>query len=294
MRTLPFRELGREHLLTNRIITTLLGTLAIIRGLDHLTRYAYRVRATNDTGASGWSSLQTQRTQFARHLLPQGGTAVTTDHVTLTWGPIIGATAEIQQWDGRAGEFKSLPFRESHLNHDYTITADQANGQFRIDGLEPGHNYTYRLRITDDEITTRWFTLNTHTLGEVPTNAPPMNPTPFPTPTPTPTNTPTPPEQPETGEPPKTGPIDLTAEVFNGHVILSWTPGQNPNYVKKTVRRREAGLRPEDWIDFPIGLNENSFTDPMPQPGVTYIYRIQALKANGKGGTTNPVEVSMP
>ena len=62
-----------------------------------------------------------------------------------------------------------------------------------------------------------------------------------------PTHTPTHPAQPEIGDPPKTGPTDLTAEVFNGHVILSWTPGQNTNYVKQTVRRREAGLRPEDW-----------------------------------------------
>ena len=61
-----------------------------------------------------------------------------------------------------------------------------------------------------------------------------------------------------------------------------------------TFSEAEMRLTPEDWIDFPIGLNENSFTDPMPQPGVTYIYRVKALKANGIGGTTNPAEVSMP
>ena len=293
MRTLPFRELDRDHLLTNRIITTPLGTLAIIRGLGPRVEYTYRVRAINDTGSSDWSPVQNQITQSI-HLLTQTSTLRSTDYIIFTWGPVNGATTEIQQWDGRAGEFKNLPFRESHLNHDYTITADQANGQFRFDGLEPGTPYTYRLRITDDEITTRWFTINTATLGEVPPDAPPMNPTPFPTPTPTPTNTPTPPAQPEIGDPPKTGPTELSAEVFNGHVILSWTPGQNTNYVEQIVRRREAGLRPEDWIDFPIGLNENSFTDPMPQTGVTYIYRIQALKANGIGGESNRVEVPMP
>ena len=292
MRTLPFRELGRDHLLTKRIITTPLGTLAIIRGLGPRVEYTYRVRAINDTGSSDWSPVQTQQTQSARHLLPHSSTLSSTDYVIFTWGPIAGATAEIQQWDGQAGEFKNLPFRASHLNHDYTITTDQAKGQFRFDGLEPGSHYTYRLRITDDEITTRWFSMNTATLGEAPADAPPMNPTPFPTPMPT--HTPTPPAQPEIGNPPKTGPTDLTSEIFNGHVILSWIPGQNPNYVKQTVRRRETGLRSEDWIDFPIGLNENSFTDSMPQPGVTYIYRVKALKANGKGGTTNPIEVSMP
>ena len=65
-------------------------------------------------------------------------------------------------------------------------------------------------------------------------------------------------------------------------------------YKVQATTTEHAGIRPEDWIDFPIGLNENSFTDPMPQPGVTYIYRVKALKANGIGGTTNPVEVSMP
>ena len=294
MRTLPFRELGRDHLLTTNIITTPLGTLAIIRGLHQRATYAYRVRAINDTGTSDWSSLQTQRTQFASRLLSQHSNTMGTDQVTITWGPITRATAEIQQWDERAGEFKSLPFRESHLSHDYTITTDQANGQFRIDGLEPGNHYTYRVRVADDETTIGWFIITAWTLGEVPADAPPMNPTPFPTPTPIPTHTPTPPAQPEIGDPPKTGPTDLTTEVFNGHVILSWTPGQNPNYVKQIVRRREAGLRPEDWIEFPIHLNENSFTDPMAQSGVTYIYHVQALKANGKGGTSNSVEVAMP
>ena len=41
MQTLPFRELGRDHLLTTNIITTPLGTLAIIRGLDQRATYAY-------------------------------------------------------------------------------------------------------------------------------------------------------------------------------------------------------------------------------------------------------------
>lgn len=100
-------------------------------------------------------------------------------------------------------------------------------------------------------------------------------------------------------------PIDCNKGFFFEQTILSpptiWTKGYFilPTTVpicrnSDATTTEHAGIRPEDWIDFPIGLNENSFTDPMPQPGVTYIYRVKALKANGIGGTTNPVEVSMP
>ena len=100
-------------------------------------------------------------------------------------------------------------------------------------------------------------------------------------------------------------PIDCNKGFFFEQTILSpptiWTKGYFilPTTVpicrnSDATTTEHAGLRPEDWIDFPIGLNENSFTDPMPQPGVTYIYQVKALKANGIGGTTNPVEVSMP
>ena len=43
--------------------------------------------------------------------------------VHLAWNDAEHAISyEVQQWDGRAGQWRTLPFRESHLAYSYTIT----------------------------------------------------------------------------------------------------------------------------------------------------------------------------
>ena len=99
--------------------------------------------------------------------------------------------------------------------------------------------------------------------------------------------TPTPPQ--------KTQPKDLTAVISGTDVILTWTKGENPNYVSQVVRRRVAGVRPEQWTDVTVGVNDTTYTDTTVQSGTKYIYRVHALKNNGvKSESTNPDYATVP
>ena len=77
-------------------------------------------------------------------------------------------------------------------------------------------------------------------------------------------------------------------------MALSWTPGTNPNYTEQNVLRRIAGERPLSWTKVPVDFDASTYTDLSGVSGTTYIYRVEALKSNGKGGMTNPQEVTFP
>ena len=89
-------------------------------------------------------------------------------------------------------------------------------------------------------------------------------------------------------------PSGLTAAYANGAVILSWTPGSNPNYVKQVVKRRERGVRPAVWTDFELDASDNTYTDATAVSGKTYIYRVKGLRDNGRGGDSNRATVTIP
>ena len=99
---------------------------------------------------------------------------------------------------------------------------------------------------------------------------------------------------PTTPPPVKAPPKDLVATISSPSVELSWTPGTNPNYTDQNVKRRIAGERPINWTKFPVDADANTYTDSSGVSGTTYIYRVEALKANGKGGMTNLQEVTFP
>ena len=96
--------------------------------------------------------------------------------------------------------------------------------------------------------------------------------------------------------PVKTGPTDLTARaaLYGDGVRLSWTPGNNPNYVRQVVLRRVAEVTPIAWTRFPIGISDSTYTDYSAEPGTPYIYRVRAEKANDKGGETDAAQIIGP
>ena len=81
----------------------------------------------------------------------------------------------------------------------------------------------------------------------------------------------------------------MTATLRNGGVVLHWTPGCNPNYVKQVVRRRTAGTRPEVRTEFEPDISARIYTgtDRTAASGKTYIYRIMGLRENGRGGVSD-------
>ena len=89
---------------------------------------------------------------------------------------------------------------------------------------------------------------------------------------------------------PKTKPTDLTASVDANGVTLSWTPGNNQNYVRQVVLRRVPGT-PINWTETELATGVATYTDDTVAAGTRYIYRVKALKANNKGGMTNAAVV---
>jgi len=85
-------------------------------------------------------------------------------------------------------------------------------------------------------------------------------------------------------------PTGLTASVQGGNVVLSWTPGTNPDYVRQIVLRRQKGgawVRVHTMTDTSLA----TWTDGSTTPDQRYIYRVRAEKANNKGGLSPKVTV---
>lgn len=92
---------------------------------------------------------------------------------------------------------------------------------------------------------------------------------------------------------PKTAPSGLTASGGASSVTLNWTPGQNRNYVKQVVLRREARVEPIVWTESgDLAADATTYTDSDVESGTTYIYRVKALKANDKGGLSNRATIT--
>lgn len=285
-RELPFRETGRGY---NRLYEfTLTGAGAEISNLVNGVRYTHRIRSTNGSRKSRWATwvhtgaitpvaVPHRLSGTGRH----GG-------VDLDWHDARGATAyEVQQWDPGRG-WRTLPFR----NSSYTIEFNVSSAQIR--GLSDGVRYYHRVRATNGTYNSRWTGwIRTETLsatGSAGGQDTQMPPPPADSgltgstsgqgaPTPTPTM-------------PQNQPSGLTARLTDGAVVLHWVPGNNPNYVKQVVKRREAGIRPELWTDFEVDVSAQTYTDRSAQSGKTYIYRIKGLRDNGRGGTSNRATVT--
>ena len=88
-------------------------------------------------------------------------------------------------------------------------------------------------------------------------------------------------------------PGNLTAAIQGGDVVLSWTPGSNPAYVEQIVQRRVKG---EAWENIQTITNTGlaTWTDTTVASGTRYLYTVRAQKANGKGGGTNRVSITVP
>lgn len=48
------------------------------------------------------------------------------------------------------------------------------------------------------------------------------------------------------------------------------------------------------WTYFPVALEANTYTDVTAASGKKYLYRVEAIKANGKTAVTNRITVAAP
>lgn len=310
-RTLNFTETGGSY--SRRYTHELTGAGAKVSNLVNGVSYVYRIKSLNGARASWWTSWIS--VAAVSPVATPTGLRGTGRHrgVSLNWNDVAGATAyRVQQWDGRAGGWRTLPFRESHVNYDYTITFTGSSA--RIGNLTNGVGYAHRVQAimgADESSWTGWISTTARGIagdsGSVGGAADPPLTAPTPAPPPNPgesggvsngasgqnaapgqgSPTPTPPR-------PQNEPSGLTAMLVDGAVVLYWMPGSNPNYVKQVVKRREAGVRPEVWTDFELDISDATYTDNTAVSGKTYIYRIMGLRDNGRGGVSNRSTITVP
>ena len=84
-------------------------------------------------------------------------------------------------------------------------------------------------------------------------------------------------------------PVDLTAEVADGKVVLSWTAAANAASYK-VYRKLEDG----DWAAVASDVSGGSYTDVSVERGKTYIYRIAALSAAGDELSSSECSAVLP
>ena len=132
---------------------------APVSELTNGVAYYHRVRATNSVYQSDWSRYSTGRPTVSL-TLPTGltGTGYSSGQVSLDRGSVTTALSyEVQQWDGRAGSWRTLPFTESNLTTAYGITFSGSSA--RITGLPRGITYSHRVRAVNGSVVTAWTSL---------------------------------------------------------------------------------------------------------------------------------------
>ena len=263
-------------------------TKTVIRYLVNGTVYQFRVRAVLGDEQSEWTTWFPITPEDSKPGTPTDLTYGNYDtSIFLYWRAGTNAdTYKIQQWDGSArrpdgetpdeetGAWRNLPFQESGHAEEYEIDF-LSTLVAHIGNLTPGTPYKYKLRSLNIDRHSPWSKqISISTTGQ--------NPDPNPAPTPMAT-------------PNKTPPKGLTAVISGTDVILTWTKGENPNYVSQVVRRRVTGVNPEQWTDVTVGVNDTTYTDTTVQSGTGYTYRVHALKNNGvKSQLTNPERITVP
>lgn len=89
-------------------------------------------------------------------------------------------------------------------------------------------------------------------------------------------------------------PSGLSAAQSGGQVTLTWAPGNNPDYVKQVIVRREAkrGTSLASIADN-LSTTATSYTDTTVESGKKYIYRVYGMKANDVSEMSNPTKISI-
>ena len=309
-RQLPFTETEPGFSQTFTLDTTA-NTAAVSNLFSHVT-YAQRVRSANRSLHADTTAFVTTQAGLP---VPTKPTNLATEGLDLgvrfTWDAVDHAeTYEVQQFDGTSRDssgyiygWRTLPFTEPFF-HATPYTIQFQGSTATIGNLRPAIGYRYRVRAINSAGTSPWSQAISSTT--LPSNgardADPDSSKPTPAPTPT---APPPADQTNnqarthiqptaTPPPPSLIPTELTAEVAGEQIYLSWDPGDNTNYVHQLVRRRKAGQNPLVWTDFQIPTRAATYTDTTALPGITYIYRVMAVKNNNLGADTNAAEASIP
>ena len=248
------------------------NTDAVIDGLTSGSTYSFAARSQSAERRSVWSDPITVTLPPATPDVTAQGIA--NGKVQLSWSAVTGVTSyKVHQCDRHTGTWRTHPYTEQGQAQPFSITSSTTSAT--ISGLTDQITYTFRAASVNDHGTS-WSQPIDGTPGTEPPNAPQSSPGGK--------------LCPSEG----TVPSNLQATVTTSAVSLTWTPGTKPRYVEQKVLRRVAGVSPIDWTEISVASNDNAYTDTQGVSGTRYIYRIQALKANGVGDISNNQEVTFP
>ena len=252
----------------------------IFSNLTNRTTYRFRVRAKGVPGTSEWSEWITATPLPAAPTIIQQivSDSLSGIYIRMHWDEIPGnAVYRVQQWDGTAGQWRSLPFREQGKSEPYGIHFfyQYGHSEAKVTGLTPGTSYTYRFKSINGSQISDWSQQFTFT-ASLPVGPPTLQPNPTPAPIPN-----------------KTEPRDLTATVSGTNVVLNWTKGKNENFATQVVRRKTHEGGPT-ITEFSVTLDAETYTDTTTVSSTTYIYRIANVKNNGVDVISNYQYITVP
>ena len=194
------------------------------------------------------------------------------------YGVALSWTAPSGQVDGYE-ILRRRPKRGEELQTLVANTGSSATSYTDLSATAAGERYFYRVRAIRNGV-------RSDTSNFAKADRPELTNTPVPasnTPVPSATNTPLPPG----------APTNLTADVYQYGVTLSWTApsGQVDGY--EILRRRP--LRGEDELQTLVantGVSVTSFSDPTAaEAGERYIYRVKAIRNGVRGDWSNSARV---
>ena len=205
------------------------------------------------------------------------------DTVHFNWTPGTSATCIAQVVLGR----QASDTRDAQWTMEGSVESATATSS-SLSGVVPGNTYVFKvagLSSTDPRVYEGYSEEVTFTIPMPESEQPAPVPPPAPAPPPVESEVPsTPPAQPN--------PSSLSATSAGGSVTLTWVPGTNSKFVKQAIKRREQKRRSR-WTTIEVDVAATTYTDTSVQVGKRYIYRVQGLKSNNKGGVTRAVKITV-
>ncbi len=254
-----------------RPVSNVKNGYVVVEGRNFRQSYSYRVRAKGPSGDSAWAYFPSVRNTGSSPSKPTVADISSDDSLTQSDGLLRwyrgahDALYEVSVFDETSRDWRTLPFRPAGWSEEYEVEFEYGPQSVldpgpvvigKLTGLVPGTDYQVRVRSRSGNVVSDWSdTVTVTTLGTRPPNAL------------------------------KTPPSGLTTNVSGPDVNLSWTAGENPNYVHQLVRRRVVGVSPLAWTDVQVGVEVAEYVDTTAAAGTEYVYLIRAVKASG--GTTD-------
>ena len=264
------------------------GTSYTDRSVSAQGSYVYRVKAVSPTGVSQWSAYAKADTPAApeptptptptpeatpEDLAPSGlGVNLVENRVTLSWEAPANDAGSVTGYEVLRRRPKE---GENALQTLVADTGSAAATYVDATANEPGVRYTYRVKALRGSDVSQWSNFAFIDLDQDYT----------------------PPEPEPASEPDPAAPANLTAEIVDDGVALSWdAPAQDAESVTEyEVSGEGTKAGKPHAVKTLIDSVATAWTDRTDkETGVSYTYRVRAVRDGEKSGWSNAARVDLP